>query len=1579
MQVIRQFENRLLPGVHIGVLRRIDPVRGSPDIVGGLFSNRPDFFNYARRKAVGSVAATWDPNSSRVLISRFGTAGVSSFRQFAHGLKGEILHEFGHMWSSLRLSGTERRDIINQADHLNVLGLPFSHYAALKLGLPVSGSRTATLRDAYEEAYQNHTKAQRARAIDEEKIATLTELYHYGIVRPEELAPQVREILDKIVGGDFAAKPAPITSARKPGPPPGSAAALRAEKAAKAPPGLLTEFERQNESLSNAEYRDLAARDPSLIANYRAPKIFGANNEYWYSPVSLLQTKLYHERVVEKRDYGTYAPDRWSNDLRLINEAWDSLPFESRIAAEHELFGHWGEYFNPLFSLSGMPGEPKKLQALAETAERLKTVLCLRRSEEAHPDMRLAGDVDTIAEKGGERLREMIGKPLESEIAAHEKELDSAGGFGSFFKDYLLEPERARERAPNFYEAFENLLDTHDPGLLEDLEHAQTLIGSGDFRAYRNSATMQAAAHDQDFHSIFGMGRRELFKRLGAAAHEYTQAQSVYDNIKATPSADNYLRSLPENLRTYALFNSNRDVAKLHPLTRASELTKLVYKMQKEILQSKLRDTAPNALRSDIYMGPVKAQQVNDALTLLSGAELRNAFSLLKEPGFEASPEIDPNIALGSLSDLEPEVRQELERRIAKAKLPPWQTVKQFFPNVARDLNRQFEDAYEAKKISGGAANGPPPQGPGAPPSPPAGGPGGGKPPPRFAVPKNPDTFAGKLKNAWINTFQPEMRSDLALMADPRFAEFAASTAQQTDALVRRMDDDYGRWQRVLEKQRLQFFLNMETGQRGAMSPWEREQADYLGRLLKKAYDDEVAMGSKAEFRENYLPHAFEDAAGFSNLIESLQSAHNLGPTWFQKARYFDLIQQGLDHGYKLKTTNPVDLVTLRLIAGIHMRERMALLNDMRDLYGLAIKAKDAPGDYVRNGWRAINAPDQERWLISPDIQPLWNNAVDAKGLWASQDWYGGVFRGWMAFKNVFVPIKLAFSGFHPLHVMHINFSNHMNRAKIEIQAGNFGKAGKNLLRAADVFAIWTGSEGRAARRAWLVPEEEQTPQERHYNTLLKEAGFSPQLSEQLRIAARRGLAKAYAETKMALAEGSVSGSFGGATKLFGTGLKRFIEISPFNLIFEHWIPDLKASALLFRIAQFAEQHPDIMDDPIQRRVALRTIGKRVDNRFGQMFYGSLLWNKTLKDSLMASFISLGWQTGLVRDAGGGALSPAVRLAEKLAGKEPTETRKTIRLADDSSSYWLIYFGSFALLNAMITWINDGAPDSYLDFLMAKIGGKNPDGTPRRITNMSYLREIPMAIKHIEEEGGGIRGTIAGLKNMALNKTLLEPFAEIAKNRDYFGYDLYDPYSDWWLAQLARSELKNQLSPITVSGAREAAALSGKPLPSASEFITDPEKSAGDLWTSLGAKGVGLSMLGFGPAPAYVSRNATQNRIAYLFRQRQPYSKPYEQADIDHAKYEARQAYKAAVANGNDEAIRAAQEQLSAANAKAPTGIPGDIYMFKQLQAPDQKAILQSASPEDIAKYYRYAKAPLWADPEFVKKFSNAWTSTALH
>ena len=72
--------------------------------------------------------------------------------------------------------------------------------------------------------------------------------------------------------------------------------------------------------------------------------------------------------------------------------------------------------------------------------------------------------------------------------------------------------------------------------------------------------------------------------------------------------------------------------------------------------------------------------------------------------------------------------------------------------------------------------------------------------------------------------------------------------------------------------------------------------------------------------------------------------------------------------------------------------------------------------------------------------------------------------------------------------------------------------------------------------------------------------------------------------------------------------------------------------------------------------------------------------------------------------------------------------------------------GSFALINALMTYLFTGDAPHGLDYIFARVGGNTPEGTPRRITNMSYLREVPMLLKHVQERGGNWL-TGMGLRN----------------------------------------------------------------------------------------------------------------------------------------------------------------------------------------------------------------------------------------
>jgi hypothetical protein len=204
VQVMRQFENRLPPGVKIGALNRVEPTT-DPNVVKGLVTDAPDFVNYVRPDFIAKGAAMWDPGTRSVILSRYGTSGFQSLEHFSHGLQSEAVHEIGHAVSALHLSPSERTALINDADRLGVLAVPFNLYSGLKLGRQVSrfGSEQP-MGDMYQELYKDRPADMRSQLMDEEAIAVLTELYHHGVVNPNDLSPTTRAILDKITKGGFS-------------------------------------------------------------------------------------------------------------------------------------------------------------------------------------------------------------------------------------------------------------------------------------------------------------------------------------------------------------------------------------------------------------------------------------------------------------------------------------------------------------------------------------------------------------------------------------------------------------------------------------------------------------------------------------------------------------------------------------------------------------------------------------------------------------------------------------------------------------------------------------------------------------------------------------------------------------------------------------------------------------------------------------------------------------------------------------------------------------------------------------------------------------------------------------------------------------------------------------------------------------------------------------------------------------------------------------------------------------------------------------------------------------------------------
>jgi hypothetical protein len=671
------------------------------------------------------------------------------------------------------------------------------------------------------------------------------------------------------------------------------------------------------------------------------------------------------------------------------------------------------------------------------------------------------------------------------------------------------------------------------------------------------------------------------------------------------------------------------------------------------------------------------------------------------------------------------------------------------------------------------------------------------------------------------------------------------------------------------------------------------------------------------------------------------RKAQQLGPAWFQKGRSFDYISEGLAAGLKLKYTNPADLIVHRLLSGVDMRQRMQLLYMLKPM-GLAWEGQQGGQQLMRRGWQPINAPDRKQWMVHPDVALLWKNAVEAQGLWSAENYAGNAFRGWMALKNAWVPVKLGLSAFHPLHVLHINQAEMITMAARSAMQGDFADALKELgegLATIPTLGLPSYFKGRIIKQAWEKRPADQTTEERAIVGLLNEMGITAQLSEQLRIDGERKLAESWA--KITRGEGSLGDKVLLTPRMVARAIK-FLSAP----VFEHWIPALKVNAAIMEAQAALRRDPSLLTDPVRRRLALRAIGKSIENRFGEMFYGSLFWNRYVKDAGIASFLSLGWNLGFAREFIGGAAEAvtrpigAVGRATGIQGLTPSPQRQTIRDNTSKMGFAFTYLLTAALINGLMSYLLSGKSPEGWDWIFARIGGENPDGSPRRITNMTYLREIPMLMKHIQEHGGNI---LAGAGEMLWTKLMFEPLKEILENRDYFGYNIRDENAAWYKQTWQTiAHMFGDLTPISVSSAQRAL-------------------DTGGTWS----KDVVLAVLGFGPAPAYAEKSAIQNRISHLYNEHvAPQSRTYQEGEVSHEKMRARTRLLQALHSKDPEAIKQAKaDAIKAGYSVAAVGAigrtPSDVFLFSKLPEADQQAILRQANKDEFERYIGHAHTKL--------------------
>ncbi|MCX6774553.1 MAG: hypothetical protein NTY99_00485, partial [DPANN group archaeon] len=195
--------------------------------------------------------------------------------------------------------------------------------------------------------------------------------------------------------------------------------------------------------------------------------------------------------------------------------------------------------------------------------------------------------------------------------------------------------------------------------------------------------------------------------------------------------------------------------------------------------------------------------------------------------------------------------------------------------------------------------------------------------------------FFQKLGEGYTKTFQPELMGDKALRADAFMAKYKTALQEAENSYFRQFAAEIRKWDKMPDDARMQWLYDHETGRWSEMD--NPEHARFQA-LLDAAYKAEQANGAtEMGYKENYLPHAWEKPEEVKKYFASEDYIKKYGRDAFTKKSTFQLIQDGVRAGFKLKTNNPERMLVARLLAGDNMVRTMNLLHDLESS-GIATK-----------------------------------------------------------------------------------------------------------------------------------------------------------------------------------------------------------------------------------------------------------------------------------------------------------------------------------------------------------------------------------------------------------------------------------------------------------------------------------------------------------------------------------------------------------------------------------------------------------------------------------------------------------------
>lgn len=549
------------------------------------------------------------------------------------------------------------------------------------------------------------------------------------------------------------------------------------------------------------------------------------------------------------------------------------------------------------------------------------------------------------------------------------------------------------------------------------------------------------------------------------------------------------------------------------------------------------------------------------------------------------------------------------------------------------------------------------------------------------------------------------------------------------------------------ESLRLDFMQKMDTGQNQA-TPALQKIADTIDAMFKDKVKQVQALGTGAlqRVRENYFPHIWDRSGNAEADIMSRISNNPLeGKKDFTKARVFDDVQAGLDAGYKPLSTNPMDLVMLKMA---EMDKYILAHKAMQTLEGQGVTAIPF-ADKTPQGMTDINGRfgsfDRDgkkmRYVAEDQVAQVINNFT-SQGL-HNNKYVGTPYKAIRATGDSMNMFQLGFgSAFHAGFTSGEAVVSHVALGLKELARGNV-KEGIKYLASSPAAMVTNAMKGDKVLKAFTG--ENTSADVADIVEYLKMAGAQKSNPNE----------RYFSNNTQKLMENWTDKDFGKA--LARSPLAAVEQMA--RPIMEWLVPRHKFGVFAELAEQWARNHPEATHD--RTRAAMQQIWNRVDSRLGQVVYTRLFTHNVAKNIAQMMVRAPGWTGGTILEVGGGIkdLADMATGGAKRAGKG-------VELSD-RAAYTLSLMLVTAVTNGALTAAFTGEKPEGMDFLAFRDGGADEKGKASRFLLPTYAKDIYAYYQH--------PGKTLSDKTHPLFSTL----AEMVRNKDYYGVQVRDPEASY--------------------------------------------------------------------------------------------------------------------------------------------------------------------------------------------------------